>query len=98
MNNFVSTYPVHAGQANRAYLPLSGVVAGTAVRIKRLEAPTETNNRLRELGFIEEQPIKLLSRYPNVICQVCNTRLALSAQVAASIQVEPLLPTPRIFG
>ena len=94
MNNFVSAYPVNSGQSNRAYAPLSRAVAGAAVRIKRLDASPEATNRLRELGFIEGQPIKLLSRSPNLICQVCNTRMALSAKLAEAIQVEPLF-SPR---
>ena len=31
--------------------PLSRVIAGTAVRIKRLSAPPEVTHRLREMGF-----------------------------------------------
>jgi len=70
--------------------PLSRVVAGAAVRIKQLTAPPEVTHRLRELGFCEEQRIKLLSRHPNLICLVCNTRLGLSPQLAESIMVETL--------
>jgi len=74
--------------------PLSRVVAGTAVRIKRLSAPPEVSHRLREMGFCEEQRIKLLSRHSNLICLVCNARLGISKQLAESILVE-LLPAPR---
>jgi ferrous iron transport protein A len=70
------------------------VVAGTAVRIKRLSAPPEVSHRLRELGFCEEQRIKLLSRHSNFICLVCNARLGISEQLAENILVEPL-PAPR---
>jgi Fe2+ transport system protein FeoA len=70
--------------------PLSQVRAGTAVRIKRLSAPTEVTHRLREMGFCEEQKIKLLSQQTNVICQVCNVRVGISAQLAERILVEPL--------
>lgn len=70
--------------------PLSQVRAGTAVRIKQLSAPPELTNRLREMGFCEEQKIKLLSQQANVICQVCNVRLGISAQLAERIIVEPL--------
>ena len=72
--------------------PLSQVRAGTAVRIKRLSAPPEVTHRLREMGFCEEQQIRLVSRHVNVICQVCNARLGISQQLAESILVEPLLP------
>jgi Fe2+ transport system protein FeoA len=61
-----------------------------AVRIKQLSAPPEVTHRLREMGFCEEQKIKLLSRQSNFICQVCNARLGISARLAEGILVEPL--------
>jgi Fe2+ transport system protein FeoA len=72
--------------------PLSRVQAGVAVRIKRLCASAEMQNRLRELGFCEDQIIKLLTSQTNFICQVCNARLAISEQLARIIMVEPLKP------
>ena len=73
-----------------AICPLNQVRAGTAVRIKRLSASPEVTGRLRELGFCEERQIRLLSRSNNLICQVCNARFGLSAEVAESILVEPV--------
>jgi ferrous iron transport protein A len=70
--------------------PLSRVNAGAAVRIKRLAAPPELCQRLRELGLCEEQQIKLLQSGCSLICMVCNARLALSSQVGESILVEPI--------
>jgi len=70
--------------------PLSRVKAGVAVRIKQLCASPEVQNRLRELGLCEDQVIKLLTSKSNFICQVCNARLAISAQLAQLILVEPL--------
>ncbi|MDB6054374.1 MAG: FeoA domain protein [Verrucomicrobiales bacterium] len=70
--------------------PLSQVRTGVAVRIKRLSAPPEVTHRLREMGFCEEQKIKLLSRNSNLICQVCNARLGISSQLADKILVEPI--------
>lgn len=72
--------------------PLSRVKAGVAVRIKQLCAAPEVQNRLRELGFCEDQIIKLLTSHSNYICQVCNARLAISEQLAQIIMVEPLRP------
>ncbi len=72
--------------------PLSRVKAGVAVRIKRLCASPEMQNRLRELGFCEDQIIRLLTSKNNYICQVCNARLAISEQLARIILVEPLRP------
>jgi len=71
--------------------PLNKLRAGRSARIKSLAAPPEVSRRLREMGFCEEQRIKLLSHDSNFICQVCNARLGISAELAASIWVE-LLP------
>ena len=68
--------------------PLSRVQAGAVVCIKKLFTAPEVTDRLRELGFCEEQRIKLLSRQSNFICQVCNARLAISGKLADSIMVE----------
>ncbi len=70
--------------------PLSRVVAGTAVKIKRLGAPAEINRRLREMGLCEDRQIKLVSRQSNFICLVCNTRLGISSELADSIIVQPV--------
>ena len=70
--------------------PLSCVKAGTAVRIKRLCVATEVAVRLREIGFCEDQIIRLLTGRANIICLVCSARLALSTQLAQAILVEPL--------
>jgi len=70
--------------------PLSLVRAGMVVRVKRLCAPPEMTRRLREIGFGEQQVIKLLVSQSNLICQVCDARMALSAQLAQLILVEPL--------
>jgi Fe2+ transport system protein FeoA len=68
--------------------PLSRVQAGAVVCIKRLSTAPEVSDRLRELGFCEDQRIKLLARQSNFICQVCNARLAISGKLADSIMVE----------
>jgi Fe2+ transport system protein FeoA len=71
---------------------LSDVQPGVSVRIKQLSASPEMTKRLRELGFCEDQRLKLLSRNPNLICQVCNARLGLSSQLADLIWVERIPP------
>ena len=82
---------VREGQcAQPGICPLSSVRAGTVVCIKQLSAPVDITERLREMGFCEEQQIKLLSRDGNLICQVCNARLGISAELANTILVEPL--------
>lgn len=70
--------------------PLSRVRAGVIVRIKQLCAAPEVQNRLREIGFGEEQVIRLITSQNNFICLVCNTRLAISEQLAQLIMVEPV--------
>jgi len=71
--------------------PLSRIRAGMAVRIKRLCAAPEIQHRLREIGFCEEQVINLLTSQGNFICQVCNSRLAISEKLAQLILVEPVM-------
>lgn len=70
--------------------PLNKVEAGRSVRIKRLAAAPEVSHRLREMGFCEDQQVRLLRQEESVICQVCNVRLGISAKLAESILVEPL--------
>jgi Fe2+ transport system protein FeoA len=76
-------------QCSQPFLcPLSAVGTGVDVRIKQLSAPAEVTHRLREMGFCEEQKIKLLSRQTSLICQVCNARLGISERLADKILVE----------
>ncbi|NBP24785.1 MAG: ferrous iron transport protein A, partial [Proteobacteria bacterium] len=49
--------------------------------------------RLREMGFGEEQRVKVLSLANNLLCQVCNARLGLSDRLAETILVQPLAPS-----
>ena len=70
--------------------PLSRVIAGTAVRVKQVAASPEVTHRLRELGLCEERDITLISSHPNLICLVCNARLAISSRLAETIIVETI--------
>lgn len=72
--------------------PLNHIQAGASARIKHLAAAPEVTHRLREMGICEEQEIRLVSRHDNVICQICNARLGISAQLAETILVQPLSP------
>jgi len=76
--------------AQAGICPLSCVRSGTVVCIKELAASAEVSTRLREMGLFEEQRIKLLHREGNFICQVCNARLGISAELAKTILVQPL--------
>lgn len=87
----------NAAQAERCDVcPLSHVQTGVAVRIKQLCAAPDVQNRLREIGLGEDQIIKLVTSRNNFICQVCNSRLAISQQLAQLILVEPVLQPARI--
>ena len=87
-------YVILEGQcAGPKVCPLSRVQAGTVVCIKQLATAPEVTDRLRELGFCEEQKIKLLTRQSSFICQVCNARLGISEKLADSILVEAVSPS-----
>ncbi len=82
-------YQILAGQcAGPQLCPLSRVQVGITVCIKQLNTAPEMQERLRELGFCEQQRIKLLSRHSNIICLVCNSRLGISEKIADEIMVE----------
>jgi Fe2+ transport system protein FeoA len=70
--------------------PLSRVEQGATVCIRHLSAAPEVSERLRELGFCEDQKIRVLARDSTFICQVCNARLGISAKLAEVIFVEAL--------
>ena len=75
--------------------PLSKVKAGTTVCVRELAASPEVQDRLREIGLGEAQTIRLLTSEANVICQVCNARVAISQQLAEAILVEPVVAGAR---
>lgn len=84
--------PRSSGATACEWCPLSRVQTGIAVRVRQLCAAPEIQSRLRELGFCEDQVIRLITNRTGFICQVCNSRLALSEQMAAMIMVEPMRP------
>ena len=90
MNDGVLTVDVPAECTQPFVCPLSHVRAGTSVKIKQLATAPDVTHRLREMGFCEEQKIRLLAQHTNIICQVCNVRLGISTQLAEKILVEPL--------
>jgi len=94
-----TTFVVLEGQcAGSLVCPLSSVQAGSTVCIKQLATSPEMVARLREMGFCEEQQIKLLSRQSSLICQVCNARLGISKRLADAIMVEPVAPSRQLVG
>lgn len=90
MNLFSTLAQTKVTECKHSFCPLSRIKAGTAVRIKQLSASPDMSQRLREIGFCEEQIIRLVTSQSNFICQVCNSRLAISADLAQLILVEPV--------
>ena len=86
----VSPKVVNGGPDETFVCPLTQVPPGTVCRVKQVLASPEMTLRLREMGFCEEQKIKLLAQQRTLICQVCNARLGLSERLAETILVEPL--------
>ena len=73
-----------------ALLKLSELAVGTQAVVREFPKQGPAFLRLREMGLGEEQRIRLVSRHPSLICQVCNARVALSQDLAKAILVEPL--------
>jgi ferrous iron transport protein A len=61
---------------------------GAAGRVCELSGQPETCQRLREMGVGETSIIERVSGQGTLLCQVCNTRIALSAGAAQHIVVE----------
>lgn len=75
--------------------PLSRVPVGSTVCIRSL-AP-EMREKLRALGLAEKQEVKILSGGKNFVCEVCDAKLDLNAELAEAILVEPLaLPVQQL--
>ncbi len=85
-----SDLPVPSLCASTKGCSLAQASTGTVLCVRELSAPREIAVRLRELGFCEQQRIRLLSKHTNIICQVCNVRLGISRDLAQMILVEPV--------
>ncbi|MBI2949977.1 MAG: ferrous iron transport protein A [Verrucomicrobia bacterium] len=73
---------------DQSLCPLTEIQAGTKVRIRRLNVSDELSQRLREIGFFEEQVLQLLAQRGGVICQIDNCRMGIGAKLAEGILVE----------
>ncbi len=90
-----SSHPTDAGTCPENRLcPLSQCRAGAVVCLKRLVTSADMTLRLRELGFLPDQKIRLLSVDSTFICQICNARLAISEKLADSILVQSVGEIP----
>ncbi len=88
--SFLSIADARPAACPPGWTPLSRAVAGETVVVRRLEGSEETNRRLREMGFGEEQRVRVISLQSHVLCQVCNARLGVSTRLADVIMVEPM--------
>jgi Fe2+ transport system protein FeoA len=94
MNNGKQPRSFESALCGQPLCPLNRMRAGMAGRVKQLCASAEVDQRLREIGFVEEQLVKLVCCGTNVICIVCNARLALSAKLAEAVLVEVVDQAP----
>lgn len=69
-------------------LSLAEVGVGGDFQIERLDGPG--CEQLRRLGFCETLSVRKLSEGRNLVCSLCGTRLALSAELAAQVKVSPV--------
>ncbi len=69
-------------------MPLTDLPVGTSGRICKLSGQIEFCQRLREMGFCESVVIEKISGRGTMLCQLCNTRIALSGLAAKHIVVE----------
>lgn len=76
------------GNQSPRVLPLHRMQPGRAVRVRSLATSPEITCRLREIGLCEGQIIRLIACHTNIICTVCNARLALNSRLAEMILVE----------
>jgi Fe2+ transport system protein FeoA len=88
--NFMGLLAMEPSAATAKLSPLPEVAAGRTVRIRALCASPEVSCQLREIGLHEGQFVRLVTCGANIICQVCNARLALNAKLARLILVEQL--------
>jgi ferrous iron transport protein A len=61
---------------------------GAAGRVCELSGEANVCARLREMGFCESAIIERVSGQRTLLCQICNTRIALSDRAAEYIVVE----------
>jgi ferrous iron transport protein A len=73
-------------------MPLTELPVGKAARVWALDGEPNLCSRLREIGFCESAVVEKVSGRETLLCQLCGTRIALSAGAAVHIVVE-LAPT-----
>lgn len=69
---------------------LCDVSCGVCVRITHLTGDPDVCRRLREMGLCESESIFKVSEQGALICDVKNSRIAISQHIARNIKVEHL--------
>jgi ferrous iron transport protein A len=67
---------------------LTELPVGASGRVCELSGEANVCARLREMGFCESAVIAKVSGEKTLLCQLCNTRIALSDRAAQHIVVE----------
>jgi Fe2+ transport system protein FeoA len=71
---------------------LAEAPVGRFVRIHQLQSSPPVCKRLRELGFFENAVIRcMVNNEGSLICQVCNSRVGLTREIARDILVAALV-------
>ncbi len=70
--------------------PLAACDTGTCALVLGVSCGTEEACRLRTLGVFEGARVGIVDRRHGMVLDVCGTRLALDATLAAAIRVRPL--------
>lgn len=76
--------------ASRAAIPISLSKFGESVRVHAVRTDEGQTRRLRELGLLEGQVIRVLSSGDPLICQIGDCRFGVGRLLARSILVEPM--------
>jgi ferrous iron transport protein A len=69
-------------------MPLTELPVGSAGRVCELAGEPGVCARLREMGFCESAVIEKIAGVRTLLCQLCETRIALSESAARHIVVE----------
>lgn len=70
-------------------------VTGAKLRVKKMQLPKATEQRLEVVGMIEETPIEVLNnqkKHGAMLVKVRGTRFALGQKIAEKIEVEAIEP------
>jgi len=76
-----------------SYSPLATAAAGEEVRVRAVRGVQQQVRRLRELGLLEGQTIRVVCNDDPLICQIGECRLGVCRRLARCVFVEPTSST-----